>query len=193
VEYQIEKIAKAQKCTLWEMWVKFSIEWNREWYDLQTKECEFEKPEVKSVIDKYWDNVAFAPYFLKLGGEIVGYAVTKREATFNEIVEFYLKPNVRNGTVALDFATLVTTKPAGVWRVSTVKVNLRAVKFWQKLFDLQTPIKTWATDKRVFWEFETKAQSKTTCRTTPVANIQGRTQERKFQRAFLQRRNRPRA
>jgi predicted acetyltransferase len=152
-DFSITEIAEPQKPQLWEMWVAFSIEWNADWHGLRTEKSEFDAPEVKQKFESYWEMPEFKRFFLKIGNAVAGYAVTKSGKDSHEIFEFYLKLEFRGGDTALVFAREIVKMSAGDWTVSTLTANLRAVKFWQKLYDSSDAIKTWATEKRTYWKF----------------------------------------
>jgi predicted acetyltransferase len=152
-EIKIEAIPKAEKPIAWAMEVDFSTEWNRDWFGIFTERAEYEKAGVRDYFDKFWAQADFLPFFFKVKGTIIGFSVVKKEAEFHEIIEFYIKPEFRAGAIALSFAIALAEKFGGPWRVSTLKANLRAVRFWQKLFELRTKIKTHENEKRIFWEF----------------------------------------
>ena len=101
-------------------------------FDKHIKFDEFNNPIYKYFPD-YWQDNSRYPFYFLIDEKVAGIALFRKiKNKHYQIAEFYVLPEFRNNNNALEFATILVNLFDGVIEFSTVKNNIRAVKFWDK-------------------------------------------------------------
>jgi len=114
------------------------------WHDLQEYigELSVFDPSVRvvdgvygySYFDDYWRDNDRYPFWLRVGGQIAGFALLRRtQEGPMEMAEFYVRPAFRRTGVGLECARELIARFSGHWIISQYSASKGAVAFWHKV------------------------------------------------------------
>lgn len=103
------------------------------------KSIEFDKNNlpIYNWFDCYFDEKERYPIYLKIDNKVAGFCLVRELSVGEyEIGEFYVKKEFRKDGNAFWFADVIFNLFEGNFEFSTCLTNKRAIKFWDKFFDL---------------------------------------------------------
>jgi predicted acetyltransferase len=86
-------------------------------------------------LDKYWSDDQFHAYFIKLGDELIGFALVE-SATIsspNTIQEFFIIAKYKGNGYGKEMAKKLFTMFPGEWEITQIEKNKPAHAFWKGL------------------------------------------------------------
>ncbi|WP_026695557.1 GNAT family N-acetyltransferase [Peribacillus kribbensis] len=89
-------------------------------------------------MDHYWTEETRFPYFIKADGNYAGFALVREIEDGYSMAEFFILKKYRRNGAGRQAATAVFEQHLGVWKVSVIKENLPAKKFWRKTITIYT-------------------------------------------------------
>jgi predicted acetyltransferase len=81
----------------------------------------------------YWSEPGRYPYLVKIGGELVGFALVRSLPLHGQIemAEFYVVPSKRRQGVGYSAARAVMARHLGEWSIRPLPGSTVALAFWQ--------------------------------------------------------------
>jgi predicted acetyltransferase len=93
-------------------------------------------------LDLYWERENRHPYFIKVDGEIAGFALINGHVIVSKgatnFAEFYVLPKFRKNSVGSNAAKAVFAMFPGKWEVRQIAENTIAHIFWNKVINEYT-------------------------------------------------------
>jgi len=123
------------------------------------KSIEFDKNNkpIYNWFDCYFEEKERYPIYLKIDKVVAGMCLVREvDNRKYEIAEFYVKPEYRKNGNAFWFADIIFNLFDGDFEFSTCLTNNRAIKFWDKFFDLYKCSST-LDSVRKNWELKNKS------------------------------------
>lgn len=91
-------------------------------------------------IDLFWDNEKYIPYFITIGKQVIGFVILLRghQAVLDnydfDFYELFILRQYRKMGIGKFIAQMVFELHPGLYNVSVLIRNTRAINFWRKLY-----------------------------------------------------------
>lgn len=159
---QLERVSKADEFILQNMLQFYFYEFSRY---IPSLKLESNGSYAPYPLENYWTSDHFHPFFIKKGGELIGFVLLESESEEgpNCINEFFIMAQFQGQGYGKQAATAIFKEFPGKWMVVEIEKNIPAQCFWRNLIVRLTNgnMKEYHDEqRRVIQSFHTDAFSK---------------------------------